>query len=565
MSSQESPSQVSNFIAQIIDEDLKSGKTRKVVTRFPPEPNGYLHIGHAKAICVNFGLAEQFGGSCNLRFDDTNPSKEEQEFVDAIKADVLWLGFQWSGEVCYASDYFDQFYRWAQHLIQAGKAYVCDLTAEQASEYRGWATTPGKPSPYRERSAEENLDLLERMKNGEFDEGSRALRAKIDMASPNMNLRDPMLYRIRKQRHHQTGDKWNIYPTYDFAHGQEDAIEGVTHSICTMEFADHRPLYEWFLDNLPVPNRPAQYEFGRLNLNYTVTSKRRLKQLVDEKVVSGWDDPRMPTIAGLRRRGFTARALRNFCNGLPVAKSGGVVDIAQLEFAIRDDLDKNAPRAMCVLNPIRLVVTNFSEHIDTAVEVMIAPAHPKIDLGDRQLPFTAAIYIDRADFSEDTTLSRKKFKRLVLGAYVRLRGAYVIKADEVIKDQAGEIIEIRASLVPGTVGENPPEGIKPRGVIHWVSATEGRQATVRVYDRLFSHPAPDKGEDDFIQHVNSQSFSELTHCWIEPGLAKAQPEAGFQFEREGYYVADRYDHSEEYPVFNMIIGLRDTWAGGSAN
>tara|TARA_R110002095_G_scaffold37565_2_gene35071 strand:- start:2623 stop:4530 length:1908 start_codon:yes stop_codon:yes gene_type:complete len=635
MSSQESPSQVSNFIAQIIDEDLKSGKTRKVVTRFPPEPNGYLHIGHAKAICVNFGLAEQFGGSCNLRFDDTNPSKEEQEFVDAIKADVLWLGFQWNGDVRYASDYFDQFYLWAQHLIQAGKAYVCDLSAEQASEYRGWATTPGKPSPYRERSAEENLDLLERMKNGEFDEGSRALRAKIDMASPNMNLRDPMLYRIRKQRHHQTGDKWNIYPTYDFAHGQEDAIEGVTHSICTMEFADHKPLYEWFLDNLPVPAKPAQHEFGRLNLSYTLTSKRKLKQLVDDKVVSGWDDPRMPTISGLRRRGFSARAIRSFCNALPVAKAGGVVDVAQFESAVRDDLNKNAPRAMCVMNPVKVVISNYEENlrsecldinkatakdleeklkqigpqkaqkfiryreqnglfesVEQLLEVpgigdkpyeynrhlmsvgsvggikkqtIVAAAHHQKKMAKRFLPFTAELYIDRDDFSEDKNLSRKKFKKLVIEDYVRLRSAYVIKADKVIKDQAGEIIEIRASLVLGTVGKNPPEGIKPRGVIHWVSATEGRQATVRVYDRLFNHPAPDKGEDDFIQHVNSQSFSELTHCWIEPGLAKAQPEAGFQFEREGYYVADRYDHSEENPVFNMIIGLRDTWAGGSAN
>ncbi len=563
MSSPETPSQVSNFIAQIIDEDIKSGKHTKIVTRFPPEPNGYLHIGHAKSICVNFGLAEQFGGACNLRFDDTNPSKEEQEFVDAIKADVRWLGFEWSGEVRYASDYFDQFYAWAQHLIRAGKAYVCDLSAEQASEYRGWATRPGKASPFRERSVEENLDLLARMKAGEFDEGSLALRAKIDMASPNMNLRDPMLYRIRKQHHHQTGDSWNIYPTYDFAHGQEDAIEGVSHSICTMEFADHRPLYEWFLDNLPVPCKPAQYEFGRLNLNYTVTSKRKLKQLVDEKRVSGWDDPRMPTITGLRRRGFTAQALRNFCNGLPVAKAGGVVDIAQLEFAIRDDLDKNAPRAMCVLDPVKLVISNFAEHIDGAVQTMIAPAHPKADLGQRQLPFTAELYIDRSDFSEDSSLSRKKFKRLVLGEYIRLRSAYVIKADEVIKDAAGAIVEIRASLVPGTVGENPPEGIKPRGVIHWVSATEGKQATVRIYDRLFNHPAPDSasksGEDDFMQHFNAESFTELSHCWVEPGLAQAAPESAFQFEREGYFVADRHDHRADAPVFNKTIGLRDTW------
>lgn len=564
MSSQETPSPVSNFIAQIIDEDLKKCNISKVVTRFPPEPNGYLHIGHAKAICVNFGLAEQFGGSCNLRFDDTNPSKEEQAYVDAIKADVLWLGFQWSGPVRYASDYFEQFYAWAQHLIRTGKAYVCDLSAAQASEYRGWATTPGKASPFRERSVEENLDLLERMKDGEFDEGSRALRAKIDMASPNMNLRDPMLYRIRKQHHHQTGDQWNIYPTYDFAHGQEDAIEGVTHSICTLEFADHKPLYDWFLEQLPVPSKPAQYEFGRLNLSYTLTSKRKLKQLVDEGVVSGWDDPRMPTLSGLRRRGYSARAVRNFCNSLAVAKTDGVVDVAQFEFFVREDLNQSAPRAMCVLDPVKVTVTNFAGHIEGAVEVLRAPAHPNVDLGERQLPFTAELYIDRADFTEDTTLSRKKFKRLVLGDYVRLRAAYVIRADEVVKDAAGEIIEIKASLVPGTVGENPPEAMKPRGVIHWVSATEGRQACVRVYDRLFTHPAPDSadesGESNFLQHVNAQSVRVLENCWIEPGLAQAVPEAGFQFEREGYFVADRYDHSVERPVFNMTIGLRDTWA-----
>ncbi len=557
----ESPVKATNFIAQIIEEDLSSGKHQSIVTRFPPEPNGYLHIGHAKSICVNFGLAQQFGGQCNLRFDDTNPSKEEQEYVDAIKADVQWLGFQWAGDVRYASDYFDQFYGWAQHLIREGRAYVCDLSAEEASEYRGWATEPGRESPYRERPVEESLNLLERMKNGEFDEGSRVLRAKIDMASPNMNLRDPILYRIRKQSHHQTGDKWCIYPSYDFAHGQEDAIEGVTHSICTLEFADHRPLYEWFIENLPVPGAPKQYEFGRLNLNYTVTSKRKLKQLVDDKVVSGWDDPRMPTISGMRRRGFSSRSIRNFCNALPVSKSDGVVDIAQLEFAIRDDLDKHAPRAMCVLDPVRVVISNFADHIDGDVEVVSAPGHPKTDMGERKLPFTAELFIDRADFTEDTSLSRKKFKRLVLGDYVRLRSAYVIKAEEVLRDESGEIAEIRATLVPGTVGENPPEGIKPRGVIHWVSASEGVPAVVRVYDRLFNHEAPDRGESDFMQHLNPNSFQLLENCWVEPGLAASAPESCFQFEREGYFVADRYDHSPEKPVFNKTIGLRDTWGG----
>ncbi|MBN1008835.1 glutamine--tRNA ligase/YqeY domain fusion protein [Amphritea pacifica] len=547
--------QPTNFIHQVIEQDQQQG-LEKVVTRFPPEPNGYLHIGHAKSICLNFGTAEKYNGECNLRFDDTNPGKEEQEFVDAIMDDVRWLGFSWAGEVRYASDYFDTFYAWAQHLIKAGKAYVCDLSPEQASEYRGWATEPGKNSPFRERSAEENLDLLERMKNGEFDEGSRVLRAKIDMASPNMNLRDPILYRIRKQRHHQTGDKWCIYPSYDFAHGQEDAIEGVTHSICTLEFADHRPLYEWFIENLPVPSTPRQYEFGRLNINYTVTSKRKLKQLVDEGHVSGWDDPRMPTIQGMRRRGYSPQAVRNFCDSLAVAKTDGTVDMAQFEFFIREDLNDNAARAMCVMNPLKLIITNFPEG---EVEMLSAPVHPQKEMGSRELPFTRELYIDRADFSEDSTLSRKKFRLLVPGDYMRLRSAYVIKADDVVKDAAGEIIEVHASLLPGTVGENPEEGIKPRGVMHWVSATEGKQAKVRIYDRLFNVESPDKGEGDFLSNINPDSFREIDNCWVEPGLINAAPETAFQFEREGYFVADRYQHTPETPVFNKTIGLRDTW------
>ncbi len=551
--------QATNFVRDVIAADIAAGKLKpeEVVTRFPPEPNGYLHVGHAKSICVNFGLAEQFGGRCNLRFDDTNPAKEEQEYVDAIKEDVRWLGFQWAGDVRFASDYFDQFYEWAQHLIREGLAYVCDLSAEQASEYRGWATKPGRPSPFRERSVEENLDLLERMKNGEFDEGSRVLRAKIDMASPNMNLRDPILYRIRKQAHHHTGDKWCIYPSYDFAHGQEDAIEGVTHSICTLEFADHRPLYDWFLEHLPVPSRPHQYEFGRLNLDYTVTSKRKLKRLVDEGHVDGWDDPRMPTIHGMRRRGFTARAIRNFCDALPVAKSDGVVSIAQFESAVRDDLDKHAPRAMAVLNPLKLVIENFAEG---EVENLSAPRHPKEDMGERRLPFTRELVIDGEDFSEDTSLSRKKFKRLVLGDYVRLRGAYVIKANRVEHDADGNPTVVFCELVENTVGENPPEGIKPRGVIHWVSMSEGRKATIRKYDRLFLSPSPDKGEEDFLTHINPACKTVLEDCWIEPELADAAPESSFQFEREGYFVADRFDHSPENPVFNMTIGLRDNWS-----
>ncbi len=547
--------QPTNFIHQVIEQDQQQG-LEKVVTRFPPEPNGYLHIGHAKSICLNFGTAEKYNGECNLRFDDTNPGKEDQEYVDAIMDDVRWLGFNWAGNVRYASDYFDTFYAWAQHLINEGKAYVCDLSPEQASEYRGWATEPGKDSPFRERSAEENLDLLERMKNGEFDEGSRVLRARIDMASPNMNLRDPIIYRIRKQSHHQTGDKWCIYPSYDFAHGQEDAIEGVTHSICTLEFADHRPLYEWFLENLPVPSVPRQYEFGRLNINYTVTSKRKLKQLVDEGHVNGWDDPRMPTIQGMRRRGYSPQAVRKFCDSLAVAKTDGTVDMAQFEFFIREDLNENAARAMCVMNPLKLIITNFPEG---EVEMLSAPVHPQKEMGTRELPFTRELYIDRADFSEDSTLSRKKFRLLVPGDYMRLRSAYVIKADDVVKDATGEIVEVHASLLPGTVGENPEGGIKPRGVMHWVSATEGKQATVRVYDRLFNVESPDKGEGDFLANINPDSYSEIENCWVEPGLVNAAKETAFQFEREGYFVADRYDHSPETPVFNKTIGLRDTW------
>ena len=542
-----------NFIEAIIKQDLADGKISKVVTRFPPEPNGFLHVGHAKSVCLNFGLAEQFGGDCHLRFDDTNPAKEDQAYIDAIQEDIRWLGFQWAGEVRYASNYFEQFYEWAIYLIDQGLAYVCDLSPEQASEYRGWATEPGKDSPYRERSIAENLALFEKMRAGEFEEGRCVLRAKIDMASPNMNLRDPILYRIRKQSHHQTGDQWCIYPAYDFAHGQGDAVEGISHSICTLEFADHRPLYDWFIDKLPVPAEPHQYEFGRLNLNYTVTSKRKLKQLVDDEVVAGWNDPRMPTISGMRRRGYPANALRNFCESLAVAKTDGVVDIAQLEFFIRESLNDNAARAMCVLDPLKVEISNFAGEC----EPLSVPVHPnKEAMGQRSLPFTKELYIDRADFTEDTTLSRKKFKRLVLGEYVRLRGAYVIKAEEVVKAADGSIEKIIATLVPGTVGENPPEGMKPRGVIHWVSASHGKQAEVRVYDRLFSHESPDRAEGEFMDYVNPQSLTVLNNCWVEAGLEQAEPETVFQFEREGYFVADRYDHSAASPVFNMTIGLK---------
>lgn len=541
-----------NFIASLIESELAQGSVKKIVTRFPPEPNGYLHIGHAKAISVNFGLATSFGGDCHLRFDDTNPGKEEQEYVDAIKEDVSWLGYQWAGEVRYASDYFDQLFDWALHLIRQGQAYVCDLSAEQASEYRGWATSPGKHSPFRERSVEENLALFEQMRAGDFDEGACVLRAKIDMSSPNMNMRDPTLYRIRKISHHQTGDKWCIYPSYDFAHGQEDAIEGVTHSICTLEFADHRPLYDWFLEQLPVTNRPHQYEFGRLNINYTVTSKRKLKQLVDDKVVQGWDDPRMPTISGLRRRGYTPAALRNFCDSLAVAKTDGVVDIAQLEYFIRDDLNTSAPRAMAVLRPLKVVVTNYPEG---QLEQLTVPSHPDLDLGERQVPFSREIYIDQEDFKEE--YSKKFKKKFCPGKRIRLRNAYVLEAVDFEKDAEGNVVQVNALLIENTLGVNPEDGINPKGVVHWVSVSEGVAASIRVYGRLFNTEAPDRGDEDFLTFVDSDSLLEIQNCWIEPSLAAAAPETTFQFEREGYFVADRYDHSSDYPVFNMTIGLRD--------
>ena len=547
-----------NYIYAIIEQDVANNTHNgKVVTRFPPEPNGFLHIGHAKSICLNFGLAKAFGGQCHLRFDDTNPAKEEQQYIDAIQEDVRWLGFEWAGAVRYSSDYFQQLYAWAVHLIEQGHAYVCQLSAEQASEYRGWATKPGRPSPYRDNSVAENLALFEHMKNGELEDGAAVLRAKIDMASPNMNMRDPILYRIRHQTHHQTGDKWCIYPSYDFAHGQGDAIEGVTHSICTLEFQDHRPLYDWLLEHLPVPARPRQYEFGRLNLNYTVTSKRKLKQLVDENVVHGWDDPRMPTLAGMRRRGYTPQSIRDFCDGLAVAKTDGTVDMAQLEFAVRNDMNNTAPRAMCVLEPVKLRISNFAT-LGDEVKWLEVPNHPNDDsMGSRKLPFTQELYIERSDFSEDTSLSRKKFKRLVLGEYVRLRGAWVIRADDVVHDAQGNVQEIIASLVPDTLGESPPEGIKPRGVIHWVSASHGKQVQVRLYERLFVAENPDKHEDGFLAAVNPQSLQLLDNCWMEPDAAVCAPESRFQFERVGYFASDNRDHSAQTPVFNKTIGLKE--------
>ncbi|KTT47679.1 glutamate--tRNA ligase [Pseudomonas oryzihabitans] len=543
-----------HFLRQIVQADLDAGKQAKIVTRFPPEPNGYLHIGHAKSICVNFGLAKEFGGDCHLRFDDTNPAKEDQEYIDAIKSDVHWLGFDWAGEVRYASGYFDQLYAWAVHLIEQGLAYVCDLTPEQAREYRGSLTEPGRNSPFRDRSVAENLDLFARMKAGEFKDGEKVLRAKIDMASPNMNLRDPILYRIRHAHHHQTGDAWCIYPSYDFTHGQSDAIEGVTHSICTLEFEDHRPLYEWFLAHLPVPAQPRQYEFARLNLNYTVTSKRKLKQLVDEGHVNGWDDPRMSTLSGYRRRGYTPASIRNFCEMIGVTRSNGVVDVAMLEFAIREDLDQNAPRAMCVLKPLKVVITNYPEG---QVENLELARHPKQDLGVRQLPFTRELYIDQGDYEENPP---KGYKRLEPGGEVRLRGSYVIRADEAIKDADGNVVELRCSYDPDTLGKNP-EGRKVKGVIHWVPAEGSVECEVRLYDRLFRSPQPEKSEEggSFLDNINPESLVVLQGCRAEPSLAQAQPEDRFQFEREGYFCVDLKDSVPGKPVFNRTVTLRDSW------
>ena len=540
----------SNFLRTQIQNDLDSGVVDRVVTRFPPEPNGFLHIGHAKSITVNFGLAEQYGGVCNLRFDDTNPEKESQVFIDAIQADVKWLGYQWAGDVRYASSYFQQFYDWALHLIDEGKAYVCDLSADEAREYRGSLTKPGSNSPYRDRSVAENHALFAGMKAGEFEDGSRVLRAKIDMASPNINLRDPTLYRIRRVSHHQTGDDWVIYPTYDFAHGQEDAIEGISHSICTLEFEDHKPLYDWFIENLPVPSRPRQYEFARLNVNYTVTSKRKLKLLVDSGVVSGWDDPRMPTIAGMRRRGYTPAALRHFCEEVGTSRSDGVVDVAMLESAVRNDLNVNAPRAMAVLNPLALELTNLTEP-----QILMVPNHPADESqGKREVSLSSNLWIDRDDFRQE---ANKKFKRLVLGKRVRLRGGYVIEAERCDVDADGEVTKVYASIVPQTLGEDPDDGVKAKGVIHWVDAATGSTAEIRSYDRLFNVEDPSRAEN--MDDVINPSSLVVSEAVVEQSLLEVAPETRFQFEREGYFVADRYDHSQEKPVFNKVIGLRDTW------
>lgn len=543
----------SNFIRQIIDKDLADGKHTTVHTRFPPEPNGYLHIGHAKSICLNFGIAQDYQGQCNLRFDDTNPEKENLEYVESIKKDVTWLGFDWSGEVCYSSDYFDKLYEYAIELIQKGLAYVDELTPEQIREYRGTLTEPGKHSPYRDRSVEENLALFEKMRAGEFAEGQACLRAKIDMASSFIVMRDPVLYRVRFAEHHQTGDKWCIYPMYDFTHCISDALEGITHSICTLEFQDNRRLYDWVLDNITIPCHPRQYEFSRLNLEYTVMSKRKLNQLVTEKLVTGWDDPRMPTISGLRRRGFTPSAIREFCKRIGVTKQENMIEYSALESCIRDDLNENAPRAMAVLDPVKLVIENFTAG---TVETLTLANHPnKPEMGDREVPFTRELWIEREDFREE---ANKKYKRLVLGKEVRLRGAYVIKAERIEKDEQGNITTIFCSYDPETLGKNPADGRKVKGVIHWVSAEKGVPAEFRLYERLFTVPNPGAA-DNFAETINPESLVKV-QGYVEPSLVEAKPEFGYQFERMGYFCADNKDSSPQALVFNRTVGLRDSFA-----
>ncbi|MDB4409506.1 glutamine--tRNA ligase/YqeY domain fusion protein [Gammaproteobacteria bacterium] len=547
-----------NFVRQIIEGDRAAGKHGgRVATRFPPEPNGYLHIGHAKSICLNFGVAEDYNGTCNLRFDDTNPHKENVEFIESIKQDVRWLGYDWDDRLYFASDYFEHLYEFAVELITTGKAYVCDLTADETREYRGTLTEAGKPSPFRNRSVAENLDLLQRMRAGEFEDGARVLRAKIDMASPNMNMRDPTLYRIRQGViHHQTGESWCIYPMYDFTHPVSDALEGITHSICTLEFADHRPLYDWILDNTSVPCHPQQIEFSRLNLEYTVMSKRKLTALVEDGHVEGWDDPRMPTITGLRRRGFTPESIREFCTRIGVSKSENTVQMGMLESCIREDLNSRSQRRMAVLHPLKVVITNYPDEQEEQLDVA---NHPQDEtMGSRLLPFTGELFIDQHDFLESAS---KKFKRLVSGGEVRLRNAYVIRCDEVIKDAAGDIVELHCSYDPATLGANP-EGRKVKGVIHWVSARYGVAAEVRLYDRLFNQPAPDTAKDDtdYREYLNPDSMRTLTQSIVEPSLAEARPGERFQFEREGYFCVDLHQPEGSPTVFNRTVTLRDSWA-----
>jgi glutaminyl-tRNA synthetase len=548
----------SNFIRSIVADDLKAGKHQaRVHTRFPPEPNGYLHIGHAKSICLNFGLAAEFGGLCNLRFDDTNPSREDIEYVDSIREDVRWLGFDWGEREYYASDYFDRLYQFAIQIIKAGKAYVCDLNGDQMREYRGTLTEPGRNSPFRDRSVDENLSLFERMKAGEYPDGARTLRAKIDMASPNLNLRDPVMYRILHATHHRTADRWCIYPTYDFAHGQSDSIEGITHSICTLEFEDHRPLYDWFLDQLGV-HHPQQIEFARLNLSHTVLSKRKLLQLVQQKHVAGWDDPRMPTLAGFRRRGYTAEAIRTFCERIGVAKRNSTVDIAMLEHCLREDLNKRAARVMAVLRPIKVVIENYPVGHVEELEAVNNPEDP--DQGIRLVPFSRVVYIEQDDFREEAP---KGFFRLSLGREVRLRYAYIIKCVDVVKDrETGQITELRCTYDPETKSGSSQSKRKVKATIHWVSAAHAIEAEVRLYDHLFSKEDPDDVPDgvDWLTNVNPRSLEVLKDCRLEPTLASAKPAERYQFERLGYFCVDSVDSTKRKPVFNRTVTLRDSWA-----
>ncbi|SNC67622.1 glutaminyl-tRNA synthetase [Marinobacter sp. es.048] len=548
-----------NFIQSLIEEAIANGEhTGKVVTRFPPEPNGYLHIGHAKSICLNFGIAETFSGDCNLRFDDTNPEKENQEYIDAIKQDVEWLGYEWAGDVRYASDYFDALYEFAEELITRDKAYVCALTADEMAEYRGSLKEPGRNSPYRDRPVEESLQLFRDMRDGKYQNGELVLRAKIDMASPNINMRDPILYRIRYAEHHQTGNKWCIYPMYDFTHPISDAMEGITHSLCTLEFEDHRPLYDWVLDNISGPCHPRQIEFARLNLNYTITSKRKLKRLVDEGVVDGWNDPRMPTISGMRRRGYTPESIRTFCDMIGVNKAGGTVDVGMLEHAIREDLNTRAPRAMCVMRPLKVTLTNYPADKSETLTLPVHPQNP--DMGEREVPWTQTLYIDRDDFEMEPP---RKWKRLAPEQAVRLRGGYVMTCREVIRDDSGKIVELKCEYDPNTLGVNP-EGYKPNGVIHWVSASNSVEADINQYDRLFNHESPDSDKDgDLMDHLNPESLVILRGARVEKSLASPRVDLPYQFEREGYFFCDSaLTEAAGRPVFNRTVTLRDSWGKG---
>ncbi len=547
----------SNFIRDIIAEDLKTGRYGgRVHTRFPPEPNGYLHIGHAKAICLNFGLALDYNGLCNLRFDDTNPVKEEEEYVESMKEDIKWLGFDWGDRLYYASDYFDQLYEYAIRLIKAEKAYVDDLSADEIREYRGTLTSPGKDSPFRNRSVEENLDLFIRMREGEFPDGSRVLRAKIDMASPNLNMRDPVMYRILHERHNRAGDKWCIYPMYDFAHGQSDSIEGITHSICSLEFEDHRPLYDWFIKELNIYH-PQQIEFARLNLSHTIMSKRKLLELVEQGYVSGWDDPRMPTISGLRRRGFTPESIRNFCERVGLAKRNSMIDVALLEHCVREDLNNTAPRVMAVLRPLKVIIDNYPEDQVEELEAINNPEDP--DMGTRKIPFSRVIYIEQEDFQEDPP---KKFYRLAPGREVRLRYAYFIKCVDVVRNQkTGEVTELHCTYDPDTKGGSAADERRVKATLHWVSAEQSLPAEIRLYDHLFltEDPAGEKDESDYKRLLNPDSLGILRSCRVEPGLGGAAPGSRYQFERQGYFCVDNTDSSDKLLIFNRTVSLRDTW------